>query len=177
MKERPQYDFPVRAWAEGEDYVGAVREAYKGIYGVSLNRVVTITFVPSVNQRPPWPPELPEDFDSITDFDSARRSVLALASFGVVADDSRAGSSESRPADGEQRTIFYVGTDEFAELSRDVEALCDETPWVQDRVRFSRLAGRALGRFLSERVLASGKLTLRQLHMLGREPDGRTPED
>jgi hypothetical protein len=177
MKEFPEYDFPVRAWAEGEDYAGAVREAYNGIYCVSLNRIVTITFIPRVDRRQPWPPELPEDFDVITDVETARRSVLALASLAVVGDDSRAGSTESRRADDEERTIFYVGTDELAELSRDVKALCDETPWVHDRVRFSKLAGRALGRFVSERVLPSGRLTLHQLHMLGRQPDGRTPEN
>jgi hypothetical protein len=176
MKEFPEYDFPVRAWAEGEDYSGAVREAYNGMYCVSLNRIVMITFIPRVDRHQPWPPELPEDFDAITDVDTARRSVLALASLAVVADDSRAGCSKSRVADGEQRTVFYLGTDEFAELSRDVEALCDETPWVHDHVRFSQLAGRPLGRFVSERVLPSGKLTLRQLHMLGRQADGHTPE-
>lgn len=174
MKEFPEYDFPVRAWHQGEDYSGAARIAYGGIMCVSLNRVVEITFIPRVDRRDPWPPELPEDFDTIADADTARRSVLALASFAVVADYSHAGSDESRLADGEQRTIFYVGTDELAELSRDIEALCEETPWVHDRVPFSRLVGRALGRFVSERVLPSGKLTDRQLYMLGRESDGRT---
>lgn len=174
MKERPQYDFPVRAFAEGQDYVGAVRDAYKGMYGITLNRVVTLTLIPTVSQRRPWPPGLPDDFDSITDVETARRSVLALAEFAIVPDDSRAGSTESQPRERGHGTIFYVSTDEFTELTRDAEALSDEHPAVYDSVPISKLGNRAIGRLVNERVLPSGKLTERQLHMLGR--NSKTPE-
>lgn len=175
MKPSPRYDFPVGVGADSTEYSGATRNAFSGIYTVTLNHIVLVTFVPSVNRQEPWPPALPEDFDSVSDSETARRSMIALARLSITPDDSRAGTIERHGSDKDARTIFYVRQDEFAVFARELEVVSDKLPGVHDTALISELGDQSFVRFLLDKVLPSGRLTDHALQMLGRKSDGRSP--
>ena len=104
MKPRPHYDFPVGVWPESADYPNPTAEALSGVYPVTLNYVVSLVFVPTVDHRAPWPPELPQDVDHIESEADVRRMMIALSDLIVTPDDTRAGTIETPP----QRTTPII---------------------------------------------------------------------
>ena len=172
MKPKPRYDFPVSVWREGVDYPTAPPEVFSGIYSVTLNHMVAVAFVPAVDRRAPWPPMVPLDADNVATSAEARRMTLALSPLAVTPDDIRARSVETFLADCDaMHAIFYVNSDEFAALSRELDSLSDMFAGVHDAVLVSQLGDSALVRCLTQLVIPSGYLSARQLHLLGRRPD------
>ncbi len=84
MKERPQYDFPVKVAKESTEHESIVAAAaYDGIYTAILNHRIWVVFVPAFS-REPWPPQPSDDIDAVADDNEARRSTVALASYAVT---------------------------------------------------------------------------------------------
>jgi hypothetical protein len=172
MKPTPRYDFPVSVWREGADYPSASAEAFSGVYSVTLNHTISVVFVPPVDRRPPWPPVVPPDTDNVATSDDARRMTIALSPLAVTPDDVRAQTAETFHADcDDTHAIFYVRNDEFAALLRELESLSDTFAGVHDSVPVSQLGDSALARCLTQLIIPSGHLSVRQLHIIGRRPD------
>jgi hypothetical protein len=168
MKPRPQYDFSVEVWPDSADYPSSAGAWYADIYSVTLNRSISIAFVPEF-ERFPWPPGLPADVDDVRSCDEARRTTVALSRYVVTPDDARRASVETIPDEEDTtRSMFYVGTTEFDELVRELEALAATMKGIHDSIPISQLNGTALARMLLDRILPSGQLTERELYMLGR---------
>lgn len=173
MKPTPRYDFPVSVSREGSDYPSAPAEAFSGIYSVTLNHAISVAFVSTVDRRPPWPPVVPPDADNVATSDEARRMTLALSPLVVTPDDVRARTTETFLADCDAlHVIFYVRSDEFAVLLQELESLSDRFASIHDTVPASQLGDSALARCLTQLIIPSGYLSVRQLHLLGRRPDG-----
>lgn len=66
MKPSPQYDFPVGVWPETAEHPEPISALFAGIYIVTLNHTESITFIPAVVRAPTWPPELPDDVDTVS---------------------------------------------------------------------------------------------------------------
>jgi hypothetical protein len=168
MKPTPRYDFPVGVWRASADHSGPAAAAYEGIYSVTLNRTVTIEFVPTVDRRLPWPPELPPDVDQVDASAEARRTTVALARFLVTPDPERRGTIETISAEDDVHVVFYVSAAEFEEFARELASIAERMTGVRDAVLVSSLGGSALSLFLLERFLPDGRLSERELSMLGR---------
>lgn len=172
MKPKPRYDFPVSVWREGVDYPTVPPEVFSGIYSVTLNHMIAIAFVPAVDRRSPWPPVVPPDADNVATSVEARRMTTALSPLTVTPDEIRAGSVETFLGRCDAvHTIFYVNNNEFAVLSRELDSLSDMFTGVHDAVPVSQLGDSTLVRCLTQLIIPSGYISVRQLHLLGRRPD------
>lgn len=186
MKPSPRHDFVVNVWPESREYTDQVSKLYAGIYSVSLNHSFSIEFVPAF-ERFPWPPGLPGDVEDVKSCDEARRTMVVLSRYVVTPDDTRKATIETMPDTGSdllgrgipsediqttrdtEHSVFYVSAAEFDELAQELGELQDRTPGIHDSLPISQLKGTALARFLHERILPSGRLLRRELHMLDRE--------
>jgi hypothetical protein len=128
----PRSDYPVRVRPRAWDEDAAVAGYYDGVFDLTLNQMVTVTFIPDLGprSRPFDRSELPTDLDDITDRSAARLEAILFADRAVTPDPDRAGTHESLPIPrwrdepgARPGTVFYVSPEEFAELANDLEAL------------------------------------------------------
>jgi hypothetical protein len=170
VKPSPRHDFPVGVSAARNEHAAEYARAFAGIYTVTLNHAISIELVPTVDRRPPWPPELPEDVDCPASSDEARRTAIRLARYAVTPDAQRAGGVERLPAELDAGVVFFVELAEFDALIAECEALEQRFSGPHDAVPVSTLGTSRLARLLHERVLASGQLSAYELGVLGRAP-------
>ena len=115
-----------------------VRDLYRGIYQVIVNRGLSIAFVPAVTLQEGEPLVVPDDVDRITSPEEARRVCLFTASYAVVPDDQRAGTTlqvrTENASDAGCRVLFVEGHD-FKRFSEELKAVHAElgSPWVTRR--------------------------------------------
>lgn len=172
MKPTPNYDFPVSVWREGADYPSSPAEAFFEIYSVTLNHAISSAFIPAVDRRSPWPPVVPPEADHLATSDDARRMTLGLSPLVVTPDDARARTVETFLAGCDAvHAVFYVRSDEFVALLRELESLSGMFAGVHDAGPVSKLGDSALAHCLTQLIIPSGCLSVRQLHLLGRRPD------
>lgn len=132
MKVTPRSDYPVRVRPRSWEEEPAVADRYDGIFEVTLNNSVTITFTPELapDARPFDRGDLPASLDDIDNSASARLESVLFADRAVTPDDGRAGTFEllpipdwNREADAVAGVVFYVTPREFAEVTADLDLL------------------------------------------------------
>jgi hypothetical protein len=127
VKERPRSDYPVRVRPRKWDEDPQPNELFEGIYDVTLNFVVDITFVPAVT-LPYDHALLPEAPDDITTSEQARLWAILFAGCAVTPDDALAGTKAALPpvtyGDGQTDSgvVVYVTGEQFERLAADLEA-------------------------------------------------------
>lgn len=173
MKPSPRHDFPVGITSHRYEYAEEYAAAVAGIYSVTLNHTISIELVPTIDRRPPWPPELPDNVDCPASADEARRTAIRMTSYAVTPDAQRAGEIERLPADPaediSESIIFLVTPAEFDAMSAECEAR-ERPSGYRDGEPVSTLGRSPLARFLLERFLTSGQLSAYELDLLGRAP-------
>jgi hypothetical protein len=178
MKPSPKYDFPVVVRRETWEEEPATASFYEGIFDVRLNYSMHLMFVPAF-RREPWPPRLAENADELHSEQKARSNTVALSSYTVTPDDSRAGTEESFAREwlddewgpGNAAVLFYVTTEEFAVFSEELAHLADECQSVHEGLVHDlvlEIPDLAVTRFLLTRFLASRAVSPNHLRMLGR---------
>ena len=162
MQVSPRSDYPVRVRRRGWDEAPKVAEHYEGVYDVTLNEMVTVTFVPDLGPRarPFDRSELPPDLDDITRPADARLEAVIFAGRAVTPDSARAGRHEKLPLPAwddepwaEPGTVFYVTPEEFARLAEDLDALSREHGAMNSDTPVSALRGHPVVDFV-ERLVA-----------------------
>jgi hypothetical protein len=191
MKPSQDRDFAVNVRHQVREEDPAVAAYYQGVYGMTLNRLVTIVFVPAFSRGPgTWPPVLPDDLDQVGSAQDARRFSVALADYAVTPDEARAGTEEvlppqpavggggDSPGGGETgggedsleprpAVVFFVSPAEFDAFTAELEALEDRAPGVHDVVRVPEIEGLEVVKFLRSRVLASPHVAPEHRRVLG----------
>lgn len=147
---------------------------YEGIYGVYLNRFVTIMFVPEFRSAvESWPPELPEDVDIVPNAHAARLYTIQLADYSVTPDADRAGQVDRlslKPLAQEQSTdatalyshtatIFYVEPDAFSIYEKELENLANLTPSIHHSLAVSSVRPMKVIQFILNTLLTSPELS------------------
>jgi hypothetical protein len=174
----PRSDYPVRVRPRGWEEDPRVAGYYDGVYDVTLNQMVTVTFVPDLGprSRPFDRAELPADLDDIADSADARLEAVLFADRAVTADSRRAGTHEPLPIPpwrdepwARPGTVFYVTPEQFAELADDLETLSREHGALHSDTPVSALRGHVAVDFV-ERLLADPAFGDEDLLFL-RDPD------
>lgn len=164
------FDIPVSVWPQSREVDAEARPLYEGISGVILNRVLTVMFVPQFARRADnWPPIVPEDIDTLSTPDEARRLSAAMASYTVTPDPQRAGEVETIPAfDPElpEPVIFYVGSADFAVFARELSEVAQHVSGNSSSMRLFDLGAYEFARYLLTNVLASDHFSLEDAQKL-----------
>ncbi|MBT2555498.1 hypothetical protein [Arthrobacter sp. ISL-5] len=178
MQISPRSDYPIRVRPRGWDEDPAVARFYDGIFDVTLNNTVTITFVPERGPRSSAlnRANLPADLDSIGSSDEARLEAVLFADRAVTPDADRAGTAEPLQIpvwrdgpDAVPGTVFYISRDEFAAVVKDLEALTAEHGDLYSDSPVSSLRGHPAVDFV-QRLLSDPAFGEQDLQSL-RDPD------
>jgi hypothetical protein len=172
MKVTPRADYPVRvrprAWEEDE----SIAPLYAGVHDLTLNSMVTITFVPELAAPPYERDALPADLDAIATPGEARLEAVLFADYAVTPSERLAGSEQRLPVppwrDGPGGIVVYVTPEQFERLNADLESLVPELGSLHSEVPVSRLRGHPAVDFAADLVAA--KVAERDRYWL-REPD------
>lgn len=170
MKISPRADYPVgvrpREW---EEPPGAAPH-YAGVVDVSLNGMVTVTFVPDVSAwAPPFDAAtLPDDLDAIASVRDARLAAVLLASYVVTPHATLHGTWERLPAlggpggaagpvddDEPGAVVLWVEPEVYAAAEADLVALAQSLGGRHPDVLVSALRDRPALRLVESAVLAS----------------------
>ena len=153
---------------------------YDGIWTVTLNATLSVTFVPHVDRDdPPWPVEDGLPADPFTVPAQVRWFELTTGSLSVTPDAARAGTVEQFDAGEWKSTVWYVTPAEFAAFVTDLDALDDVIDQIQlrddparNRAHRDDVLGFAVMRFVDGVVLGSSHLTEVQASTVGRTRTG-----
>jgi hypothetical protein len=156
------------------DVPGPESKYFAGIYTVSLNSHVEISFVPDVsNECPPWSADLVPNGDDVASEREARVYQVLMSLYSVTPNARLAGTEEpieletgSSPPD--QGAVWYLAPDDWQTLMDELENLTETAYSEVHFVRFSQIADTRLARFLESRFLPSGRLSRRHLEILHR---------
>ena len=161
MQVSPRSDYPVRVRPRGWDEEPAVAGFYDGVYDVTLNHMVTITFVPELGprSRPLDRGALPADLDAIGSSADARLEAVLSAGRAVTPDADRAGTVEPLPVpawddgpDAVPGTVFYVAPGEFSALVEDLDTLTAEHGALHSDTPVSSLRDHPAVRFVQQLI-------------------------
>jgi hypothetical protein len=178
VKVGPKVNYPVgvrpQEWDEPNDNAAL----YRGVYAVTLNHLVDISFVPDVSAiAPPWDfAVLPDDIDTIETVDLARLATALFTSYVVTPNDRLAGTDDRidrTPPEGMPNvdltgTVFYVTTEEFSRFAAELDSLTDIAGDLHPRVRVDELRDRDVIAFIERRIVASPLLKPDHAELLGR---------
>ncbi|MFF0493966.1 hypothetical protein ACFYTQ_33525 [Nocardia sp. NPDC004068] len=177
MKVPNERDFLVYASPMQRAYAVDNPSFLRTAYVLGLNDRIEIGFVPDVSDIvPPWPAH--EDSDFPQSEREARVWALRVSDYSVTPNSRFAGTSEkiallprqsAEPRDeAEFGVVWFVGTSEWEGIAAELGDLCGRTSPFGDFIRFSKLAGTHLHRFLEERFLSSSLLASETVDVLRR---------
>ena len=168
---------------------------FRGIYTVSLNDHVQVSFVPDASKScPPWNADLIPAIDRLASEGEARLFQVLTSEHSVTPNARLAGteevvellprtvSSDLDPWEAEVAdwptagTVWYVAPQEWPALDADLQDLPDRSIALGRRggigcplyLHMSEMVGTPLARFLNERFVPSGRLAQRELRALCR---------
>jgi hypothetical protein len=160
---------------------------FAGIYTVTLNTFVDISFIPDVSDFcPPWREDLVPNGEEATSELEARVFQALISEYSVTPNMHLAGRIDvvqlpaQRPPDPEldpwwedyvgpqYGKIWYLAADDWQPLYDELDGLWEVAYSDVHSVRLSQMANTRLGRFLEDRFLPSGRLSERHLQILGR---------
>jgi hypothetical protein len=178
MKVSPRADYPVRVIPQAWEEVASRAGLYEGIFTVTLNHTVDVTFVPDVSAvAPQWDSRfLPASFDEVATVEQARVSTALVASYVVTPNETLAGTQERFvwPPDGGPDAavvVFYVTSAEFARYAEDLDRLSGIVGSLYPDKTVSDLRDYEVVGFLERRVVASPLLDPGHATMLCRGRD------
>jgi len=177
VKVSPRREYPVgvrpQAWEEDPE----VADLFAGIYEVTLNHLVSISFVPDVSEvLPPGTAELPADLDDVSTVVEARLATVLLAPYTVTPNRSLAGEEQviRRLTDDERPTgvVFYCQDDEFSRFSGELDELSKRVGDLYPELTVADLGAYEVVQFIETRVLRSSHIQPEDLFLLGRGSNG-----
>jgi hypothetical protein len=175
MKPGLNADYPIQVYPLSWDEAPAVAPLYDGVFGMILNFLVEIVFVPDVSAAaPPWDGhQLPANVDEVSTAEQARLAAALVANYAVTPNEARAGEVERFrwPADEGARAdvvMRYVSPAEFARYSADLDHLSTIVSGTQSETPVSELRDYEVVRFVEREVVAAAWLQPGHAAMLGR---------
>jgi hypothetical protein len=172
MKQSPTADYPVRVRPESWEHEPPRSDLYAGVYTMTLNFTVDVTFVPDLSRSaPPWDGHrLPPDLDDVATADQAAYAAAMLAQYVVTPNAARAGRVESFRLDGstEDSVVRYVEPAEFGAFAGDLDQLAEIVGSVHSMTPVSELRGYPVIGFVEREIVAAPWLGARQAAWLGR---------
>ena len=172
MKPSPQHDFPVSVTRPSYGIEGGAACFYESIFEVTLNFTVSISFVPLFERSGrEWPPRSTEDPGRVQSTAQARFNSVAMARYAVTPDDRMAGGEALIPAleaDVDDGVVFYVESQEFEVMARELSELEDELSGVYDFRNVSKIEQLRFVQLLLRRVLTSPHFSTSHRRILGR---------
>jgi hypothetical protein len=184
MKQSPTADYPVRVRPESWEHDPTQAGLYAGVYTVTLNATVDITFVPDLSRSaPPWDGRiLPADLDALHTPEQAAYASALLARYVVTPNAARAGRVESfRPAGGaldggydEDSVVRYVEPAQYADFVGDLDRLAVVVGSVRSDTPVSALRDHPVIRFVEDDIVAAPWFGRDDVVWLGRPAPDRT---
>nr|ALT22109.1 hypothetical protein [Anabaena sp. XPORK13A] len=172
MKPSLETDFTVAVRHQIWEELPEVADLYQGIYSVTLNFLVSITFIPEVEKNlDNWPPLLPENLDCVSTKLEARLFTLALSDYTVTPNSLLAGEQELIPIPSYSQDIedlnttsrmgiiFYVKPEEFETFSQELSEVSEKTMGVHDYVRISEIQTLKFAQFILSKIICSPNLS------------------
>lgn len=150
----PTADYPVRVRPRSWDEEEPLAELYADVYDVTLNQMVTVSFVPDLGPEvPPYDRRrLPADLDDIATPEQARLEAALFAKYVVTPNRELAYTSTRLPTppwrDGPGGVVVYVTTDQFERFTSDLDELVPALGGLHSDVPISRLRGRPAMNFV-----------------------------
>ena len=147
MQVTPRADYPVRVRPRSWDEEGPIAAFYAGVFDVTLNQMVTISFVPDLaGSAPPYDRNrLPADLDDVTTPGQARLEAVLFSSYAVTPNDRLADTTERLPTpswgDGPGGLVVYVASDQFERFTNDLDELAPQLGGLYSDVPISQLRG------------------------------------
>jgi hypothetical protein len=160
MKVAPRADSQISVRPRSWDEDSRIAVHYEGVYDVTLNNMVTISFVPNLGTAaPPFDrSQLPPDLDDVGTPEQARLEAALHAGYVVTPCPRRASTSQSLPipewSNGPAGVVFYVTAEQFELLTADLAVLACEIGTLHSEVAHSQLVGHPAVDFVAELVSA-----------------------
>lgn len=168
MKIRPRSDYPVgvrpRAWEDPP----AVAPYVAGVFDMSLNGMVTVTFVPDVTAwAPPFDPAaVPDDLDAVDSVRDARLAAVLLASYVVTPHPTLHGTWQRLPpvggtgapggrVDEDGAVVLWVEPEPYAAAEADLVTLAGRVGGLHPDLTLSALRHHPAVRLVESTVLTS----------------------
>jgi hypothetical protein len=194
-KLRPEVDFRVAVSSEELEQSENESRFFRGIYTVSLNDHVRVSFVPDASESyPPWNAYLAPAFDNLASERKMRLFQVLTSRYSVTPNARLAGTEEvvkllprTVPSDLDPweaevadwpsaGVVWYVAPQEWPVLDADLQDLPDRSIALGRSagigcplyLHISEMTGTPLARFLNDRFVASGRLAERDLRVLCR---------
>ena len=146
---------------------------YDGMYSVTLNGAMEVTFVPEAPlAAPPWPADQVPPEDSLTTPEQMRWYQLITGSCVVTPSAARAGHAESMGPPDQPVPVFFVAPAEFATFTAELAGLEDLIDQGA-RPRRDEVLDRAVIRYIDRTVLGSPLLDPMSRTIAGRAEPGR----
>jgi hypothetical protein len=165
VKVSPRADYPVGVRAMRWEVPPAIADLYDGIFEVSLNRTVSVAFVPDLSSvGPPFDDaQLPRDLDTIASPEQARLATVLFAPYAVTPNDQLQGTERRLPApvavDGEEMgpggVVFFTSAGDFARYAAELAELSQRLGGRHPAGTIADLRGYAVAAYLRGTVLAS----------------------
>jgi hypothetical protein len=181
MKTLQKIDFSINVRPQELEENPSFSEFYRGIYSVTLNKLVDITFVPEFERMESnWPPALPDNVDEPSSLQEARLWTIGLSKYVVTPSLIRAGQEEvislpdssnefnleeNSPDNG---VIFYVTPQEFDGFSQELSEVSKQTLPVYSYVKFSEVQSLLTFQFLLRTIVNSENFSASDLNILKR---------
>src|SRR3954462_11565826 len=126
MKEYPKPNFSLKIWELLNENQPEVIRFLTGGWILTINHVVSVTFLPYLPTSP-WPPPPAMDLDFAGDRDEAARVVLSTSMQLVTPTDGAERIEELVGDIPEQQTIFWVTPKRYAELDAELRGLFERS--------------------------------------------------